>query len=115
MAEFKHRSIGEVLPSGDNGPALEDAGLEGQEVVIASVAFENRKGDQGDYTLTVITLDDGTVFHTSSAVIVDQLGPINPKDWPMRAMFVRIKSRRNPRYSYWSVVDPDNHTATATK
>lgn len=112
MAENKPKnkpaSIGAFLPKSEIGQSLEDSGIENIEVTIVDVGFENRRGANGDYTLTTITLDDGTLIHTGSPVVAEQLGAVNPRDWPLRAMFVRIRSQRNPRYSYWSVIDPDS-------
>jgi hypothetical protein len=105
-AARKPQGIGQYLPSNENGPSLEESGLEGQTVTIIGVAFENRRGRNGDYTLSVITLDDDSVIHTGSGVIADQLGMVPPDAWPLTAVFTRVRSQSNPRQSYWSVSDP---------
>lgn len=104
----KPRSIGDYLPSSDTGPSLEESGIEGTVVTIAAVAFENRRGLSGDYTLSVITLDDGQMIHTGSKVIAERLGMIEPAMWPLQAVFTRVKSVSNPRNSYWTVNGPES-------
>lgn len=109
----KPQGIGQYLPTSENGPSLEDAGLEGKTVVITAVAFENRRGQQGDYTLSVITLDDGVIVHTGSKVIAERLGLVPPDAWPLEAVFSLVKSKSNPRFSYWNVSDPGNDPESA--
>jgi len=95
--------FGDLMPDTDIGSVLED--IEGQEVTVERVAFENRKGLNGDYVMTVIYLADGGVYHTGSPVIAERLGAYdaNVNRYPVRMTFQREASKRNPRNRYWTV------------
>lgn len=100
MATTKRR-VGEYNPDIETGETLD--AIENVEVEIASVAFDERRGKNGTYTLSIITLADGRIFHTGGAVVAERLAQIPSADFPVLGTFTLIKSQSNPRQSYWTV------------
>jgi hypothetical protein len=100
-AAAPRKRVGDYNPDVETGEVLD--GIEDKEVTIASVAFDPRTGKKGPYILAIITLDDGSVFHTGGAVVVERLGAIPPEDFPVLATFSMVKSASNPGQSYWTV------------
>jgi hypothetical protein len=92
---------------GDHSPEIATGDLldaiEGIDVEIASVLFDNRTGKKGAYTLAVISLTDGRVFHTGGAVVVERLAAIPMEAFPILGTFTQVKSASNPGQSYWTV------------
>jgi hypothetical protein len=101
------RRASELAPDMEIGTTLDDAAIEGQEVVITDYATDEREGDNGPYTLAVFTLEGGVLVHTSSGVVVERMGQIiaNHGDdaMPFLATFERVQSKRNPRNRYWTI------------
>lgn len=95
------KRVGDYNPNAETGDTLDK--IEDLEVEIESVAFENRKGRRGDYTLSIITLTDGRVFHTGSEVIAESLGKVPKNAFPVIATFSLTPSASNPGQSYWTV------------
>lgn len=106
----KIKRAGDLNPDLEIGETLEDANIEGVELIITSVAFDERTGDNGLYTLVILDAilpDDKAVkLHTSGIVVKEAmdaiLSNIAPGE-PFLATFTREQSRRNPRNRYWTV------------
>ena len=94
------KSVADYNPDSDIGSTLDD--INGQQVTIAAVEFEERSGRNGPYALSIITLDDGRVFHTGSPVIAKRLSAVGSM-FPVLATFNLVKSTQDPRKSYWTV------------
>ena len=79
------------------------------DVIVASVAFDNRADSDGKgYTQTTITLDDGRRYRSSSAVVADILGRIPPEDFPVGPLaFVKHPSTRKGMADYVAVESRD--------
>lgn len=101
MAKLPARRVGEYNPDVETGETLDT--IEGTDIEIQSVAFEERRGRNGEYTLVIIETVDGKRYHTGSPVIAEKLGRVPSNDFPVLATFRRIQSQSNPRNSYWDV------------
>jgi len=98
--------------------------IAGQDVAIASVTFDRRNGQNGRYTLSVITLTDGSLYHTGSGTVADKLAglfnlsgdalaaeldagapsPVAPANvFPVFAAFSKVASQSRRGQSYWTV------------
>lgn len=99
MAAPAPKRVGEYNPDLETGDVLDP--IEGQDVTVASVEYDERTGKKGPYTLAIITLDDGRKFHTGGAVVVERLR--NVESFPVVAKFERVASTSNPGQKYWSV------------
>jgi hypothetical protein len=95
------RRVGDYAPLVATGELLDE--IEGVEVTIAVISQHDRTGRSGAYVLTVITLDDGRIFHTGSPVIAEALSAIPEQDYPVVGTFARQRSASNPQQSYWTV------------
>ena len=103
MADSKTaRRVGDYNPDIETGEVLD--GIADTDVEIASVSFDPRNGKNGEYTLSIITLSDGSIYHTGSKVVAERLSAIPLADFPVMAKFSLIPSQNNPRQSYWTVV-----------
>lgn len=95
----------ELAPDLEIGTALADAGIEGREVVVIDFATDERVGDDGPYTLGVFTLEAGVLVHTSSKPVMERMAQIIATNgetcYPFLATFTRVRSKRNPKFSYW--------------
>ena len=121
-APTTRKRVGDYNPDTETGEVLD--GIAGQEVEIASVDFDRRNGEKGKYTLSIITLTDGRVFHTGGSVVAERLAaifgyslerldtemdagapsPTAPMDaFPVMATFTKEASRSRPGASYWTV------------
>lgn len=101
--------------STDDGAKLDS--IAGQEVVIIGVQFDARSGRKNDahpdgkFTMNIITLEDGTIVHTGSDVIRDQLEKLSADPgFPVLAIFGRIDSASNRGQSYWSILPDTDET-----
>jgi hypothetical protein len=116
------KRVGDYNPDIETGETLDS--IAGQDVTIASIAFDRRNGKNGRYTLSVVTLADGTIVHTGSAVIADKLAgifgmsgdelaaqldagapsPVADADvFPVEATFAKETSQNDRTRSYWTV------------
>lgn len=116
------KRIGDYNPDVEKGEVLD--GIDGVDVEVASIEFDRRNGRSGRYTLSVITLTDGRVFHTGSPIVAERLAklyemasmddfvsliesgrqPAAPDGtFPIIANFHREKSQSNPGSSFWTV------------
>lgn len=109
-----------VLPNTDVGDTLDK--IAGQEVVIASVKFEGRRGRKGPYVLSIIMLGDEKgaplnpprIYHTGSSVMANDEGDgqlqLLAKDGniPCVATFDKLPSSSSPGQSYWSIVPAED-------
>lgn len=101
MAERKRSRVGDHNPNIEIGDVLD--GIADQEVEIASVAFDTRNGRNGEYTLSIVTLTDGKIYHTGSKVVAERLANVPLSEFPVAATFHLQPSVNNPRQSYWTV------------
>lgn len=116
------RRVGDYSPDTETGETLD--GIANRDVEIASVTFDRRNGKNGRYTLSIVTLTDGAVYHTGSPVVAERLAalfnmgsfddfialvesgrqPVADGDtFPIMATFTREKSKNDPSRSYWTV------------
>ncbi len=95
------RRVGDYTPDIETGELLD--GIEDQDVEIEALYQEQRTGKKGLYTLSVITLVGGALYHTGSPVIAEKLGAVPAGDFPVWATFRQVKSKSNPAQSYWDV------------
>jgi len=116
------KRVGDYNPDTETGEILD--GIAGQEVSIARVDFDRRNGEKGKYTLSIITLDDGKVYHTGGPVVAERLAalfgyslerletemdagapsPTATADvFPVMATFEKVASRSRSGASYWTV------------
>lgn len=116
------KRVGDYNPDIETGETLDK--IEGQEVQIASVSFDRRTGKKGRYTLAIITLDGGAIYHTGGSVVAERLAalfgyslerlneeldagaptPTAPSDvFPVDATFHMEASASNPGQRYWTV------------
>lgn len=95
----KPKRVGDYNPDEETGETLDK--IEGEDVEIAGVSYTDRRGRSGNYTLSIITLSDGRIFHTGSPVIAERLARIT--EFPVVAKFSLVKSQSNPTQSYWNV------------
>lgn len=93
------RRVADDNPDIETGELLDK--IAGQDVTVASVLFDPRNGKKGPYELAVITLADGSVYHTGSAVVVERLR--NVSRFPVVAKFEQVASASNPGQKYWTV------------
>jgi hypothetical protein len=101
MATPTRKRVGTYNPDIETGDVLDD--IAEQDVVIASVAFDERSGQNGPYTLSIITLDDGRIFHTGSKVVSERLAQVPVGDFPVDAKFSLVASASHRGQSYWTV------------
>lgn len=119
--EKVRKRIGDYNPDTETGEILD--GIANTDVEIASMSFERRNGKNGRYTLSIITLADGKLYHTGSPVVAERLAaiyemgfddfvaliesgrqPVAPSGvLPIAAKFTREPSRNDPTRSYWTV------------
>lgn len=116
------KSVGDYNPDVETGEILD--GIAGEAVEIASVSFDRRNGKNGRYTLSIIELADGKLYHTGSPVVAERLAslfgmsgeqladqldqgapsPIAPADvFPVGATFTKVQSQNDKTRSYWTV------------
>lgn len=116
------KRVGDYNPDLETGETLDK--IEGQDVTIAGVQFDRRNGKNGRYTLSVISLDTGALYHTGSGVIADKLAGIfgmngdelaaqldagapsptaEPGTFPVDATFEKVESQSNRSQSFWNV------------
>lgn len=95
------RRVGAYNPDVETGDVLDD--IANTDVEIASVSFDERKGKNGPYTLSIITLTNGNVYHTGSPVVAERLARVPASDYPVMAKFTKEKSQNDPSRSYWTV------------
>jgi hypothetical protein len=121
-APAARKRVGDYNPDMETGETLD--AIAGQNVTIASIAFDRRNGKNGRYTLSVITLADGKVYHTGSGTVADKLAglfglsgdslaaeldagaptPIAASDvFPVDATFEKAASQSNRGQAYWTV------------
>lgn len=93
------KRVGDYNPDLETGETLD--AIEGQEVEIASVAFDERNGRKGTYTLSIITLANGDIYHTGGPVVAERLAQVT--EFPVTGTFRRVASASNPGQSYWTV------------
>lgn len=101
----------DLAPDTETGTALQDAGIEGKDVVVVDFTSEERQGtdektkEATTYTLGVFTLEGGVTVHTSSKPVLEKMAAIVETNgdncFPFLAMFTKERSKRNPRFSYW--------------
>lgn len=89
--------------------ADELSAIEGESVMIAAASFESRTAKDGkEYTRTIITLDDGSMYRSASAVIADTLARIPTEAYPVGPVtFQREKSSTKGFQDFWTVTDAD--------
>lgn len=95
------KRVGDYNPDVETGEVLDE--IANTTVVISSVAFDERSGRNGKYTLSIITLDNGKLYHTGSPVVAERLSAVPMNEFPVEATFVKVKSQNDPSRSYWSV------------
>lgn len=115
------RRVGDYNPDIETGEVLD--GIANVDVEISGITFDRRNGKNGPYTLSVITLSDGRVFHTGSPVVAERLAAIfeisgdelvnllsqgkqptpTSDTFPVLAKFTRERSQNDPSRSYWTV------------
>lgn len=114
------KRVGDYNPDVEAGELLDS--IEGQEVTLTDVTFDLRNGKKGEYVLSVVTTDDGTVYHTGGAVVAERLGRAldvptieqlrdmlrngahpDRGNLPILATFRQEKSQSNPGQKYWTV------------
>lgn len=115
------KRVGDFNPDMETGETLDS--IANKDVEIKSVTFDRRNGRNGRYTLSVITLADGSVYHTGGAVVAERLAsvfglslealvelvergeqPIAPANvFPITAAFTKERSQSNPSQSFWTV------------
>lgn len=116
------KRVGDYSPDVETGEVLD--GIANTEVEIAGVSFDRRNGKNGRYTLSIIALTDGRLYHTGSPVIAERLAalfglgsfddfialiesgrqPVAESGvFPILATFTREKSQNDPTRSYWTV------------
>jgi hypothetical protein len=92
-------------PQLDWGPTIDEAGIADQDLLIDGCDFIERSFG----TVTIIYLHEPidfegkavSTFHCSSKVIAEAMGRVNK--WPALASFSKVRSKQNPRFSYWVV------------
>ena len=94
------RRARDYSPATDSGDLLET--IEGQEVEIVACEQVSRKGRNGDYTLSILTLADGRKVHTGSPVVAEQFAAIPLDAYPVWATFSRQQSLNDKTRSYWT-------------
>lgn len=99
IGDAPRKRVGDFNPDVETGETLDP--IEGMEVDIASVEYDERTGRKGPYTLAIIHLTDGRIFHTGGAVVVERLRAV--EDFPVLATFEKVKSESNPGQKYWTV------------
>jgi hypothetical protein len=102
------KRVSDLAPDLEIGETLDDADIEGKDLILTDYAQDERTGDDGnDYTLSVFTLEDGRKIHTSSKVVAERMDQVikNSGDnvFPMLGTFTRVQSKRNPRNRYWTL------------
>jgi hypothetical protein len=115
------KRVGDYNPDVETGEVLD--GIANVEVEISGVSFDRRTGKNGRYTLSVITLSDGRLFHTGGPVVAERLAalfgmsleqlneqldagtpsPSASDAFPVLATFTKEKSQNDPTRSYWTV------------
>lgn len=116
------KRVGDYNPDIETGDVLD--GIAGQDVEIAGVSFDRRNGKNGRYTLSIIELTDGKLYHTGSPVVAERLAslyglsiealneqldagapsPSAPADtFPVAATFTKEQSQNDKTRSYWRV------------
>lgn len=116
------RRVGDYNPDVETGETLDS--IANTDVEIAGITFDRRSGKNGRYTLSVITLSDGRLFHTGSPVVAERLAAMygmgsfddfialiesgrqpvaESGTFPVVARFTREKSQNDPTRSYWTV------------
>lgn len=116
------KRVGDYNPDVETGEVLD--GIANMEVEIAGVEFDRRNGKNGKYTLSIITLTDGRLFHTGGPVVAERLAslfglsleqlveqldagapsPTAPPDvFPVLATFAKEQSQNDKTRSYWTV------------
>lgn len=95
------KRVGDYNPDVDTGETLD--GIANVDVEIAKVTFDERRGRNGTYTLSIIELTDGKLYHTGSPVVAERLAAIPVNEFPIIAKFERVRSQSNPSQSYWTV------------
>jgi len=95
------KRVGSYNPDTETGDVLDD--IANVEVEIRSVTFDTRRGRNGEYTLSIITLTDGRVFHTGGPVVAERLTAIPVNEFPVLGTFSKVKSQNDPSRSYWTV------------
>lgn len=115
------KRVGDYNPDVETGEVLD--GIANTDVEIASVSFDRRNGKNGRYTLSVITLTDGSLYHTGSPVVAERLAALyglafddfialiesgrqpvaESGTFPIMARFTRERSQNDPTRSYWTV------------
>jgi hypothetical protein len=102
IADAPAKRVGDYNPDIETGELLDK--IEGQDVTIAGVTFDNRSGKKGPYTLAIITLDTGAVYHTGGAVVVERLRKVADENgFPLVGKFEQVRSASNPGQEYWTV------------
>jgi hypothetical protein len=116
------KRVGDYNPETETGELLDS--IANTDVEISGVEFDRRNGKNGRYTLSIITLTDGRMFHTGGAVVAERLAamfgmsleqlnaeldagapsPAAPSDaFPVLATFTKEQSQNNKAQSYWTV------------
>jgi len=100
-AEPERRRAKTYVPDVEIGDTLDT--IEGIDVEVASIGFESRSGKGEDYTLAIITLTDGRMFHSGSKPLTEFLGKVPTSELPLWMTFTLTRSASNPTRSYWTV------------
>ena len=94
------RRVRDYSPATESGDLLET--IEGQEVEIVACEQVSRKGRNGDYILTILTLADGRKVHTGGPVVAEQFEVIPLDAYPVWSTFIRVQSLSDKTRSYWT-------------
>lgn len=80
--------------SGLDGQPIEE--LRDQEVTIARITIERRRfRDDPEAPYAVIVLEDGSVYHTWSAFLIEQLAAVPESALPGETVFRLVKTKNN--------------------
>lgn len=91
---------------------FQTAGLDtiiGIPVTVVRASFEPRTDGTGkEYTQTVLTLDDGRLVRSSSAVVADTFARVPDEGYPVGPLvFETVKSTTKGHADYVSIRDAD--------
>lgn len=91
---------------------FQTAGLDtiiGQPVTVRAASFEGRTDPSGKaYTQTVLTLDDGRLVRSSSAVVADTFARVPDDGFPVGPLvFETVKSTTKGHADYIRISDAD--------
>lgn len=120
--ETARKRVGDYNPDVETGETLDS--IANTDVEIESVSFDRRNGKNGRYTLSIIQLVGGKLYHTGSPVVAERLAALfglgsfddfialvesgrqpvaESGTFPIVARFTREKSQNDPTRSYWTV------------